>query len=159
MSKRYEQAICKRENVTGKSQIWQHVGSVSLTFASRYFCSLKGYCLYIMACLEEPCPYAWMLNQSAFVQGNIWTLSTCGWLQERIINTSPPRDWPFQGIFATSLPSSQSAGFLNKLVFLASTPCLWVIGLSCGKQSEFGLGNKNTRKETQSLYYEKCTLK
>ena len=32
------------------------VGSVSftLTFASRCFCSLKGYCLYIMACLREP---------------------------------------------------------------------------------------------------------
>ena len=72
-------------NVTGKSQIWLHVGSVSftLTFASRCFCSLKGYCLYIMACLREPCPSAWMLNQGAFVQGNIPTLSTCGWLQER----------------------------------------------------------------------------
>ena len=88
--------------VTGKSQIWLHVGPVSftLTFAFCCFCSLKGYCLYIMACLGEPCPSAWMLNQSAFVQGNIRTLSICGWLQEEEINTSPPQGWPFQGTFA-----------------------------------------------------------
>ena len=71
--------------VTGKSEIWLHVGSVSfsLTFAFSCFCSLKGYYLYIMACLGEPSPSAWMLNQSAFVQGNNRNLSTCGWLQER----------------------------------------------------------------------------
>ena len=71
--------------VTGKSQIWLHVGSVSftLTFAFCCFCSLKGYSLYLMACLWEPCPSAWMLNQSAFVQRNIRNLSACGWLQER----------------------------------------------------------------------------
>ena len=41
-----------------------------------------------------------------------------------------------------SLPSSQSAGFLNKVIFLSSTPCLQFIGLLCGKQSELGLSNK-----------------
>ena len=35
-----------------------------------------------MACLEEPCPSAWMLNQTAFVQENILALSTYEWLQE-----------------------------------------------------------------------------
>ena len=70
--------------VTAKSQIW-HVGSLpfTLTFASCCFCSLKGYSLYTTAGLKEPCSSAWMLNRSAFVQGNIWTLSTCEWLQER----------------------------------------------------------------------------
>ena len=40
-----------------------------------------------------------------------------------------------------SLPSSRSAGFPNKVVFPASTPRLRFIGLSCGEQSELGLGN------------------
>ena len=54
--------------VRGKN--WLHVGSVSftLTFASHCFCSLKRYCPYIMASLGEPCPSAWILNQSTFVQ-------------------------------------------------------------------------------------------
>ena len=30
--------------------------SFTLIFASRCFCSLKGYCLYIMARLGDPCP-------------------------------------------------------------------------------------------------------
>ena len=38
-----------------------------------------------------------------------------------------------------SLPSSQSADFPNKVVFLASIPHLRFIGLSCGQQSELGL--------------------
>ena len=38
-------------------------------------------------------------------------------------------------VWDISLPSSQSAGFLNKVVFLGPAPCLWSIGLSCGKQS------------------------
>ena len=41
----------------------------------------------------------------------------------------------------TSLASSWSASFPNKVVFLASTPRLRFIGLLCGKQSELGLGN------------------
>ena len=49
---------------------WLHVGSVSftLTFASHFFCSLKRHCPYIMACLGEPSPSAWSLNQNPFVQ-------------------------------------------------------------------------------------------
>ena len=44
--------------LTGKNGL--HVGFVSftLTIASHCFCSLKGYCLYIMAFLREPCPSA-----------------------------------------------------------------------------------------------------
>ena len=40
------------------------------------------------------------------------------------------------------MPSSQTAGFLNKVVFFVSTPHLLFIGLSCGEQSEFGLSKK-----------------
>ena len=40
-----------------------------------------------------------------------------------------------------SLPSSLSASLPNKVVFLASTPRLWFIGLLWGEQSMFGLGN------------------
>ena len=43
----------------------------------------------------------------------------------------------------TSLPPSPSAGFPNKVVFLASTPRLRFIGLSCGEQSKLGLGNNH----------------
>ena len=50
-----------------------------------------------------------------------------------------------------SLPSSRSTSFLNKVVFLASTPCLRFIGLSCGKQSELGVGNKSTLGSTVEL--------
>ena len=51
-----------------------------------------------------------------------------------------PIRWLFWDI---SLPSSRSASFPNKVVFLASTPCLQFIGLSCGNQSELGLGNRS----------------
>ena len=59
---------------------WLHAGSVSLTltFASCCFCSLKGYCPYIMACFRIPCPFAWMLNQNAFIQDPI-----CLWVDTR----------------------------------------------------------------------------
>ena len=91
-----------------------NVGSVSftLTFASHCSCSLKGYCLYIMACLGEPCPSAWMLHQSAFVQGNIQTLSTCGMLQEKKITHPLPE-------------ASHSRGYLQNLWsfnFTSSSP-------------------------------------
>lgn len=52
------------------------------------FCSLKRYCQYIMSCLGGTPPlllnvkWKCLWNQSAFVQGNILTLSTCCWLQE-----------------------------------------------------------------------------
>ena len=49
-----------------------------------------------------------------------------------------PIRWLFWDI---NLPSSWSTSFLNKVVFLASTPCLRFIGLSCGEQSKLGLSN------------------
>ena len=49
-----------------------------------------------------------------------------------------PIRWLFRDI---SPPSSRSAGFLNKVLFLASTPRLRFIGLSWGERSELGLGN------------------
>ena len=57
-----------------------------------------------MACLREPCPSAWMLNRSAFVQGNIRSLSTCGWLQERRNYHIPSSRRSFQGIYAKLRP-------------------------------------------------------
>ena len=47
-----------------------------------------------------------------------------------------------------SPPSSQSAGFLNKVVFLASAPHLRFIGLLCGEQSKLGLSNSPTDFQT-----------
>ena len=41
----------------------------------------------------------------------------------------------------TSLPSSWSAGFPNKVIFLASAPHLRFIGLPWGEQGEVGLSN------------------
>ena len=49
-----------------------------------------------------------------------------------------PTRWLFRDI---SLPSSRSARPLNKVIFLVSTPHLQFIGLSCGEQSQYGLGN------------------
>ena len=46
--------------------------------------------------------------------------------------------WLFWG---ASLPSSRSADFLNKVIFLSSTLHLRFIGLSCGDQSKSGLDN------------------
>ena len=130
--------------------------SFPLTYASRCFGSLKGYCPHIMACLREPCPSAWMLNQNAFSSGPCPPAD--GYRKEKI-NTFLPGGWPFQEIvvrlmvFFTlhhhfphhcsikepgiqtlirwlfqdiSLPSSGSAGFLNKVTFLAPTPHLSV---------------------------------
>ena len=51
----------------------------------------------------------------------------------------------------TSLPSSRSAGFPNKVVFPASAPRLRFISLSCGAQSELGLGN--TRNMVKIPYF------
>jgi len=48
-----------------------------------------------MVCLREPCPSVQMLNQSAFVQRNILTVSTYEWLQKEEINT--PLSWSFPG--------------------------------------------------------------
>ena len=52
-----------------------------------------------------------------------------------------PTRWSFWNI---SLPSSPSAGFLNKLLFFDSTPHLWFIGLTCGEERHLGLDNNIT---------------
>ena len=129
-----------------------------------------------MACLREPCPSAWMLNRSAFVHPdpvhlrmaarkkkwthplaeaghsrghlqNLWsfyfTSSSPPPLKETGIHT--PIRWFFRD---TGLPSSRSAGFPNKVVFLAWTPRLRFIGLSCGEQGELGPGNIVTSRNT-----------
>ena len=57
--------------------------------------------------------------------------------------------WLFWDI---SLPSFLSAGFLNKVIFLASTCCLLVNWLLHGEQSELGLGNKCIKVSTLKNY-------
>ena len=64
-----------------------------------------------------------------------------------------------------SLPSSWSAGLPNKVIFLASKPRLRFIGLSCGKQSELGLGNISIvergglyRAGSSPSFNQKCPL-
>ena len=62
------------------------IGAVSftLTFASCCFCSLKGYRLYHNGLPRGTLSLCLNAKPSAFVQGNILTLFTCGWLQEGI---------------------------------------------------------------------------
>ena len=55
--------------------------------------------------------------------------------------------WLFWDI---SLPSSQSASFLNILIFLASIPVSWIY--LCGEQSKLGLSNMS------GIYYLKWDL-
>ena len=43
-----------------------------------------------------------------------------------------------------SLPSSRSASFPNKVVFLVSTVCIQLTGLSCSEHNELGLSNMYT---------------
>ena len=43
--------------------------------------------------------------------------------------------------WSTSLPSSRTPSFPNKVVFLASAPCLPIFGLLCCKQTELGFSN------------------
>ena len=52
----------------------------------------------------------------------------------------PPIRWFFRG---ASLLSSLSAGFPDRVGFLASTPGPGFTGLLCGEQSELGLGNSD----------------
>ena len=47
-------------------------------FASCCFCSLKGHCPYLTACLGNPAPLPECLTKMLLFR----TLSTCGWLQE-----------------------------------------------------------------------------
>ena len=78
-----------RASVTGKNKIWLHVGSVSftLTCTRHCFCSLKGYRPYIMSCIREPWPPAWMLNQSAFVQEPVHLWMATG--RRKLIHSLP----------------------------------------------------------------------
>ena len=105
---------CNREE-PNLTTCWSCFFYFNLCF--RCVCSLKGYCLYRMACLREPCPSAWMLNQSAFVQGSIRTWPPVDGCKKEESNTSPPRGWPFQGTFA------KLTAFL--LYFLISSPSLF----------------------------------
>ena len=126
-----------------------------------------------MSCLRGPCPSAaqltgrqsdpdhrWMaarkkklthaLMEAGHSRGylqNLWSfyftssspLPLCA-IKETGIQT--PIRWFFRD---TSLPSPRSASFPNKVAFLASTPHLRFIGLSCcKKQSELGLGNNSS---------------
>ena len=75
-----EQRFCNREepNLTTR---WICFLYFNLCF--HCFCSLKDTVYTQWPASGNPAPSAWMLNQSAFVQGSILTLCTCGWLQER----------------------------------------------------------------------------
>ena len=61
-----------------------HQGSLSprrihfFNFASCCFCSLKGHCPYLTACLGNPAPLPECLTKMLLFR----TLSACGWLQE-----------------------------------------------------------------------------
>ena len=120
--------------VTGKSQTGLHVGSVcfTLTSAFRCFCALKGYCLYIMACLGKPCPSAWMLNQSAFVQGNIGTLFHL-WMatrKKKLTHSFPEAGhsrWYLSLIASEKWPFCVS--FRNiRILFPGNRHCVWPLG-------------------------------
>ena len=76
------------------------------------------------------CPQSFPASRSLTM---CW-LFTSGWVLELQLQHQS-----FQWIFRVSC-------VLNKVVFLASTPCLSdsFIGLSCGEQSELGLSNKRT---------------
>ena len=86
--------------VTGKN--WLHV-SLTFTFASRWFCSLKGYCPYI---------WTYVHTVHAVHNGLPWGtlkvkqkdgLGLCLLVNDyRVekINTFPPQGWSFQEIFA-----------------------------------------------------------
>ena len=99
----------------------------------------------------EPCPSAWMLNQSAFLlfRATPWpSLHLWKAARNKKHISSPrmaiPRDlqdllqrlirWLLGDL---RLPSSQSASFLNKVVFLASTPHLiyWPVVLQAKRAS------------------------
>ena len=123
---------------------------LTLTFLSHCFCSLEEYCLYIKACLRELWPSVRILNWSAFIQNpiHLWMAGrkklahplpkVCYFILLLLslllfllyFLTSPhfcsvkepgiqtQARWLFWDI---CLPSSRSAGFLDKVIFLAST--------------------------------------
>ena len=120
-----------------------------------------------MACRREPCPPV-----KGCKKEEINTSPHRGWsFQEMFCKTDGPFTllahrlslsdsiketgiqtqirWFFRD---TSLSSSWSAGFPNKVVFLVSTPRLRFIGLLCGEQSKLGLGNTMTEPTLQGGY-------
>ena len=146
--------------VTRKSQFLLLVGSASsiLTFA---FCCfviiiiLNGllFCLTIHRETIWPCPPVTDRKEintyptlKLAIPGNICETYDLFTLLPHLLHTSlfykktryPPTRWLFWDI---SWPSSPPVCFLNKVVFLASTPHLWFIGLLCSKQIDLGLGN------------------
>ena len=161
------------DTVTGKNKIWLYVGSVSftLTFSTHWFCSLQGHCLYIMACLREPCTSAWNVKPKCLLFREtsdpvlLWTNTgskklTCLFPEAGHSRRCLQDLWPF--CFTVPLPTlldSSRHPDPNKMVilrwsvyhlfsqpeikslFLASIPRLQWTGLSCGEQNEFGLGN------------------
>ena len=89
--------------------------------------------------LTHPLTKAWSLQEMFCQTDGPFTLlphrlSLSDCIKETGIQTQ--KRWFFRD---TILPSSPSAGFLNKVVFLASTPGLQFIGLSGGEQSKLGL--------------------
>ena len=123
-----------------------------------------------MACLREPCPPVngyekeetdtsphpgWSFQEMfCKTDGPFTLLPHCLSLSDSIKETGIQTQirWFFRD---TSLPSSRSAGLLNKAVFLASAPPLWFIGLSCGEQSELGLGNKGKKAYKEKAWRSK----
>ena len=73
--------------VTGKNWLRVRPVSFTLTFASRCFCSVKGYCPYKIACLREPSPSARMLNQNTFVQDHVYLWMATG--RKKLTHTLP----------------------------------------------------------------------
>ena len=75
-----------------QSQLWLHVGCVSLTFASHRFFSLKGYCLSIMDCLAE-CHLSCMNIKPMYLWSGPFPL--LGGYRMEEVSTSPPWVLPF----------------------------------------------------------------
>lgn len=92
---KYTDGLFISSAVTGKTKsdfCW--VCFLHLTFASHCFCSLKGYCLYIMVCLREHSlsvkPKCLCLEKHP----DLWPpLNSC---KKEDITTSSPRAWLFR---------------------------------------------------------------
>ena len=124
---------------------------------------------YIMSCLRESCPTAWLVKClfqnpvhllmagrkkwkhplaeacHSEIFARLMVFSLCLLTCPHLWSIKEPDiqtfiRWLFWGI---SLPPFQPVGSLNKVIFLASTPHLWFIDLLCGEQSELGLCNIN----------------
>ena len=120
--------------IVQKSQFWLCDQFVPLTLTFVFHC----FCFYnhalalppgaLSLCLKRlilPCPEVG--HSARYLQDNsLYFLNRSLSLTYKRISSRPPW-WLFWSI---SLPSSWSAGFLNKVLFLASTPCLsinWLV--------------------------------